>query len=254
MQSLPKPAQYLLRVDDLCPTVHYDRWSGIRNLIREFRIRPILSVVPDNHDTTLEKWTEQSGFWAEMRDLEREGATIAMHGYRHLCEVRGRSLVPLHRRSEFAGQPLNVQREYIRAGMALLRNEGLRPRLFVAPKHGFDRATLRALRQEGLPFLSDGFARVPFKRDEVTWIPQQLWSPASRTSGLWTICIHPNSTGTRRTAELRGFLSRYRDQFTAFDDVIANFRPGGLTLSERMYARLAMWRVILRMKRDRPRN
>jgi len=234
--------------------VHYDRWSAVRDLLREFGIRPILAVVPDNDDASLERWTANPGFWEEMRVLEREGATIAMHGYRHQCTVRAKSLVPLHRRSEFAGLALDMQREFVRSGLSLLRSEGLNPRLFVAPKHSFDRVTLSALTMEGLPYLSDGFARVPFRIDGVTWIPQQLWSPARRESGLWTICIHPNTTGTRRSSELKGFLSRYKDQFTTFEQVVANSRPGSLSVSERVYARLAMWRVILRTKRDRART
>lgn len=251
MDSLPNPAQYLLRVDDLCPTVHPERWSSIREVIGEFGIRPILAVVPENQDESLAKSTYQEGFWGEMRALQQSGATIAMHGYRHDCSVRARSLIPFHRHSEFAGQPLEVQCDYLRSGFALLRNEGLVPRIFVAPKHSFDRVTLRALCQEGLPYLSDGLARVPFERYGVSWIPQQLWSPASRTKGLWTICIHPNSMGPRRVAELKGFVKKHREQFTSFDEVVKNFRPGKLSFSELAYAQMALWRILMRMKRNR---
>lgn len=249
MRSLPKPAQYLLRIDDLCPTVQYERWSAIRDAIGEFGIRPILAVVPDNDDESLAQAPPFAGFWEEMRAMQREGATIAMHGYRHTCNIRATGLIRLHRRSEFAGLPLEAQRELIRAGLFLLRKECLTPRLFVAPKHSFDRMTLRAVSEEGIPYLSDGFARVPFLRGGVTWIPQQLWAPESRGAGLWTICIHPNSMPPHRTAELRGFLKKYREQFTSFDDVIANFPQHTLGLGERIYARLAMWRVCLRGKR-----
>jgi predicted deacetylase len=249
MDGLPNPAQYLLRIDDLCPTVHSERWSSVREVIREFHIHPILAVVPDNQDDSLAKWTFNAGFWEEMRELEREGATIALHGYRHDCAARGKSLIPLHRRSEFAGRPLGEQCEYIRSGLALLREECLAPRLFVAPKHSFDRVTLRALCQEGLPYLSDGLARIPFVREGVTWIPQQLWSPSGRAKGLWTICIHPNSMGPRRVAELRRFVKHHRDQFTSFNEVIAKFRAQKLSFAESVYARLALWRIM--MKRNR---
>src|SRR5579863_4542436 len=127
MQKLPSPAQYLLRIDDICPTMDRDRWSGMRNLVREFRIRPILAVIPDNQDYKLQKFPPHSGFWEEMRELEAEGATIAVHGLHHLCTERTSSLVPLHRRSEFAGLALKEQRYQIRAGLTLLRNQGLSP-------------------------------------------------------------------------------------------------------------------------------
>jgi len=45
-----------------------------------------------------------------MRTLEAAGATITLHGYRHLCRSKGKSLVPLHSHSEFAGVPQELQR------------------------------------------------------------------------------------------------------------------------------------------------
>ena len=69
-------------------------------------------------------------------------------------------------------------------GSKTLRTYGLNPKLWVAPRHGFDRNTLRALQQEGIGYLSDGFARIPFRRGGITWIPQQLWEPVRKSSGL----------------------------------------------------------------------
>ena len=85
-----------------------------------------------------------------MRSLQTAGATIAMHGYRHLCTSRGKSILGLHQETEFAGVEESQQRQWIRSGLAILRGHGLSPRLFVAPRHGFDRSTLRALAGEGL--------------------------------------------------------------------------------------------------------
>src|ERR1700733_10847053 len=100
MQRLPRPAQYLLRVDDLCPTVNPENWSGVRDLIRQFGIRPILAVIPDNQDRAVGTSQLYEPFWEEMCVMQREGATIALHGYQHRCTSRASSLLPLHRRSE----------------------------------------------------------------------------------------------------------------------------------------------------------
>src|SRR5579863_10035621 len=102
---LPTPAQYLLRVDDLCPTVHADRWHALEVLIEEFEIKPILGIVPDNRDPELCQSAPNPEFWPQMRALESAGASIGLHGFRHLCASRGCSLVPIHRISEFAGVP-----------------------------------------------------------------------------------------------------------------------------------------------------
>jgi hypothetical protein len=183
--------------------------------------------------------------------MEAEGATIALHGYRHLCASQGESLLSLHHHSEFAGVPEGTQQRWIREGRRILRGQGLNPTIFVAPRHGFDHATLRALRKEGIPLLSDGFARVPFTRGGITWIPQQLWGPVEKTSGLWTICIHSNFTHAVQVGELRAFIRDHAAQFTSVDRVLAELLPAKLGLIERLYEAWALWRAQVHRARRR---
>ncbi len=237
------PAQYLLRFDDLCPTVSAQRWSQCVALIEEFHLHPILAVVPDNRDPDLCVSPPDPGFWRQLRAFETAGAVIALHGYRHLCLSRGRSLLPLHAQSEFAGVSAATQRGWIRDGLDLLRGHSLNPRLWVAPRHGFDTATLEVLRDEGILLLCDGLARRPFLRNGLTWIPQQLWAPVEKPSGLWTICVHPNTTSAATLLTLCDFLDRNAGRFTSVDRVLAAFLPTPLTRGERFSARLALWRI-----------
>ncbi len=240
---IPKPAQYLLRFDDLCPTVSQRRWQRFLPLIEEFGIRPILAVIPDNRDTQLQMSSPDPEFWSQMQALEARGATIALHGYQHLCQSWYRSLLPLHHRTEFAGVSEIKQREWIRRGLSILRGHGLNPRLWVAPRHGFDWNTLDALRAEGITALSDGFARVPVVRGGVTWIPQQLWAPVAKSRGIWTICIHPNTARCELVEQLRGFLGEHASQFTSVDRVLAQFNGTQVGLTERAYEQMALWRT-----------
>jgi peptidoglycan/xylan/chitin deacetylase (PgdA/CDA1 family) len=239
----PTPAQYLLRFDDLCPTVSALRWRACVALIEEFHLHPILAVVPDNRDPDLCVSPPDPDFWNHLGALETAGAVIALHGYRHLCLSRGRSLLPLHAQSEFAGVPAPTQRAWIREGLDLLRAHSLNPRLWVAPRHGFDAVTLAALRDEGILLLSDGLARRPFLANGLTWIPQQLWAPVERPSGLWTLCLHPNTLAGSHLAALRAFLNRNAAHFTSVDRALAEFLPTPLTLAERFAARLALGRM-----------
>jgi len=244
---LPKPAQYLLRIDDLCPTIHERRWSRIRELIASFQIRPILAVIPNNLDRDLLKSPPDPGFWQQMRQIQEDGATIALHGYHHLCkEESADGLIPLHRRTEFAGVPFDLQLSRITRGLEILRGHGLDPKLFVAPRHGFDWDTLDAIVQLGVPILSDGMARVPFLRGGVTWLPMQLWSPVPQEKGVWTICIHPNSTDRSRFCKLESFLAEFAAQFTSFDRVLADFPAEELDFRERVHERMATRRLLLR--------
>jgi predicted deacetylase len=250
MGVIPKPAQYLLRLDDLCPTQPPARWERFRKLIEEFSIRPILAVIPDNRDPQLNGSPYDPRFWDQIREMESAGATIAVHGYQHRCHSLGQSLLGLGRRSEFAGVDPDTQRAWIRAGLEILRGKGLDPRLWIAPRHGFDRNTLIALLDEGVEYISDGFARVPYLRHGVIWIPQQLWSPVAKSKGLWTICIHPRTATDEDADRLRWFLKGHRPQFTWFDLVVKEFEWRALGTRERIYERLALWRVQRRRKRQ----
>jgi len=241
-------ARYLLRVDDLCPTVRRDRWRELAGVIYKSRLRPILAVVPDNLDPALCIDKPDGSFWQQMLAMEQEGAAIALHGYQHRALSRGRSLVPLHRRSEFAGVPLSTQRSWIRSGLEILRSRGLSPTIWVAPRHGFDRNTLKALREERITLVSDGFARRPFVRGGLTWIPQQLWGPVEKRSGLWTICLHTNTITSEQLEEFAEFVSAHVSQFVSVEQAIAQFPALPLTVFEEIrenagYARRAIARI-----------
>jgi len=242
---IPRPAQYLLRFDDLCPTVLRRRWERFLPLIEEFGIKPILAVIPDNRDRDLDREDPDPEFWTRMRAMQAAGATIALHGYQHSCNSEGKSLVPLHRHSEFAGRPAVTQQQWIESGLQILRGHGLDPRIWVAPRHGFDLNTLAALKWVGIKMLSDGLARIPFERGGLIWIPQQLWGPVEKSAGVWTICVHPNTAREEQVKQLRDFLRVHAAQFTSVDRVIEEFAPQGLSVSERIYEGLALWRVRL---------
>jgi len=175
--------------------------------------------------------------------IASDGSCDRPHGFRHLCASRGRSLVDLHRLSEFAGVPAETQGAWIGEGVRTLRDHGLDPKIWIAPRHGFDRNTLTALREEGILLLSDGFTRVPFLRSGLTWIPQQLWGPIEKERGLWTICVHPNTAHQSEIAAFRGFLSAHAAQFTSLDHVLFQFQPSTLTLAERIQAVCALRRL-----------
>lgn len=244
-------ANYLLRFDDVCPTMSRERFDRFMGVVARHGIRPILAVVPENRDPELVLDDPDPEFWSRMRALEAAGATIALHGYRHVCERAGDSLLGLHSHTEFAGVSEDHQREWVRAGLAILLKNGLSPRLFVAPRHGFDAATLRVLAEVGMPYLSDGFASRPFLRGGVVWIPQQLWEPVEKSNGLWTVCVHTNTAAPELADRLDQFLGRHAAQFTSFDEVIAQGKPSELRWNERMRETVALQRIRLRSSKAR---
>ena len=251
--------EYLLRFDDLTPGMDRARWERFVPLLERFGVKPILAVVPENRDPQLRVTEDDAGFWDEMREWQRRGAAIGLHGYRHLCwsEGRGRQgrrfegrgfegrgfeglgLVPLHLQTEFAGAPEADQRAWIEAGLGILRGHGLEPRIWVAPRHGSDAATVRALRRAGIEVISDGLWRRPVTWHEAVWIPQQIWEPHVMPGGLWTICLHAGTASDALVTRLEGFLNRNAGAFTSVERVLAEWPV--VRYGVRDWARQAWW-------------
>ena len=127
-----------------------------------------------------------------------------MHGYTHLMHATQEPpLLPFYRRSEFAGLTLEEQGAKIRASWLRFVANGVEPEVWVAPAHSFDLLTLQALRRETpIRMISDGVAWDTYHEHDFNWIPQQLWSLAERPSGLWTVCLHPNTMDHAAVAAL----------------------------------------------------
>ena len=46
-------AKYLVRFDDICPTMNWSVWEAVEEVLVEADIKPILAVIPDNQDDHL---------------------------------------------------------------------------------------------------------------------------------------------------------------------------------------------------------
>ena len=43
-------AKYILRFDDICSTMNWNKWNSIEDILIKHNIKPILAIVPDNKD------------------------------------------------------------------------------------------------------------------------------------------------------------------------------------------------------------
>lgn len=243
--SAQPAARYLLRFDDLCPTMRPERLEWLAALIARHGLRPILAVVPDNRDPELRCAPANESFWERMRALQAQGAAIALHGLHHLSVGRGGGLLSLHRRTEFAGEPPVRQIARIGAGLELLRARGLEPRLWVAPRHGQDRATCAALREHGILLVSDGFSATPYQRCGLTWLPQQLWAPITQSAGLWTICLHPNTASREELLRLEAFVQEHAEEFVGIEQGLEIFPPHTFGLQDWLTEKRRLIRIRL---------
>ena len=205
---------YLIRLDDASDYMNTERWDRVERMLDENGIKPLVGVIPLNRDPMLLEFPNDPGFWAKARNWQAKGWRIALHGYEHVYSTDCAGINPVHHRSEFAGLSLEVQREKIREGVRLLKEQGLEPTAFFAPSHTFDWNTVEALRLESeIRAISDTVANDTYCRRGFTFIPQQAGRVRELPFKVTTICLHPNFTTDPELEEIEAFLKAHPGQF-----------------------------------------
>lgn len=224
-------ARYLVRFDDLCPTMNWAAWLQIERILEDFSVKPILAVVPDNADPKLRIDPPRADFWDHVRRWAASGWTIALHGYQHRYVNQNSGILGLNRYSEFAGLSHAEQEDKLRRALSIFDREGVHPNVWIAPAHSFDQVTLDVLKDIGIRIVSDGFALYPrVDAARMLWIPQQLWRFRRMPAGLWTVCFHHNGWQAANLERFRAAVERHRRELTDVPEVIERYgeRTGGV--------------------------
>lgn len=213
--------QYLIRLDDACPTMDHLLWNRMESILDRYGVKPMVGVIPHNEDVKQQIDSEDANFWQHVKDWEQKGWTIAMHGYNHVYSSNEGGINPLWKKSEFAGHPIDVQRDKIKKGVAIMRKKGINPKYFFAPSHTFDENTLIALKEEtDIRFISDTIASNPYKDGDFVYVPQQSGHPIRLPfGGLVTICYHPNTMKEFDFDKAESFIKDNLNNITSFDSL-----------------------------------
>lgn len=230
-------ARYLIRIDDVCPTMNWSVWNQVESALVSRDIRPMLAVIPDNQDESLKRSSSKSAFWEYVRVWQDRGWTIGLHGYQHTYVTRDPGIIGINNYSEFAGLPEDVQASKLRMAFEIFRQEGIRPEVWVAPAHSFDHTTLHLLRGMGLLRISDGFFLFPnLDSTGMLWIPQQIWRFRPMPLGVWCICLHINDWGPRDILRFDRNLESYRRKIISVQDAITFFGRRGRDWRDKVVA------------------
>ena len=240
-------AAYLVRFDDICPTMNWEAWEQVENVLVSEGIKPMLAVVPDNRDENLEFGQENEHFWSKVRDWQKMGWSIAVHGYQHLYQTSDSGLVGLNNYSEFSGLSYEQQSKKLQKALKIFETHDIKPNLWIAPAHSFDKVTVRVLSDLGLEVISDGFFRGPVEYMNMIWIPQQLWKFRPFSSGIWTVCYHVNGMKKEELERICSDLNQYKERIVSLDYVLKNTSINSLTMFDIVFSKI--WVGLLRLRR-----
>ena len=101
----------------------------------------MVGIIPNCEDKQMEQYPINPEFWALAHSWIENGWTIAMHGYNHVYSTNCGGINPIIKRSEFAGESLETQKEKIALGVNIFKSHGITPEVFFAPSHTFDENT-----------------------------------------------------------------------------------------------------------------
>jgi len=215
--------KYLIRLDDACPFMDSKKWLRMEDLLDKYGVKPMVGIIPNNADPKTMIEQENPLFWEKAKAWQEKGWHIALHGYDH-CYISDKGmngLNPMWSRSEYAGVPLEKQKEKIRKGVAILKEHGLVANYFFAPSHTFDENTLTALVLESdIRIISDTVATKPYLYHNFVMIPQLGGHCEDvKLPGVWTFCLHPNTMSDDNFASTDSFIMSHKEQFVSFDQL-----------------------------------
>ncbi len=171
--SFPKKDIYVIfRYDDYSAISDTDFETKILETFKEHMVPVTVGVIPfivsgnaydpgeqPKHELTKTKI-------ATLQQYADQGVVdVALHGYAH-------QVFSVNKQSEFAGMPLALQEEVLRAGKDFLEEAlGVRVNTFIPPWNAYDANTLKALEDTGFSILSANKAGVVDAESSLRFIP-----------------------------------------------------------------------------------
>ena len=229
-------AQYLIRFDDICPTMNWRVWNQVESILRDAGIKPLLAVVPDNRDPELRAAPADAGFWDKVRGWQHQGWSIGLHGYQHCYVTAAAGIIGRNHYSEFAGLSERAQEYKLQQAVEIFEREAVEAKAWIAPAHSFDQTTVRVLSRLGIRCISDGYSLFPYVTSEgMLWIPQQLGAFRKMPCGTWTVCLHINRWTQADIESFRSDLGRYRALITTVDDIRFQYQERRQSVSDQLF-------------------
>jgi len=183
---------YIIRLDDIHDRMNHNRFNILCELLNKYNIKPILGVIPNNLDESLNIDKKDDFFWSKIKKLQNNNNyIISLHGYEHKYTNQNSGVMNINNYSEFSGLSYEEQNNKIVKALGIFKKYGIKTNMFMAPAHSFDKITIKVLYQNGIINITDGFYLYPYFKDNIWYIPQQFWAFRDiKFSGVFTFCFH----------------------------------------------------------------
>lgn len=213
----------LLRFDDIAENMNWRLLNKCEKLFDEYKIKPVLGVIPNNMDEELLSFPRKEDFWQKVRLWKSKGWEISMHGFNHLYDMdtNKNDLFKYGGKSEFFGHSKQRQKEKLKAGLGIFKKNGVKIRSFFAPNHTYDLNTLEALKELNIKIVIDGYGLKPYLKDDVKFIPQLFYKLFFLPFGIQSTQIHLNNWEDKDFNNFERFIKKNFVDIINFDEAIS---------------------------------
>ena len=90
-----------IRMDDITPAMDLEKFDRFKAILDKHGIKPLIGVVPECKDEKLNLSEPIEDFWKFVKELQKSGWVIAMHGFNHVYTTKEAGVFPIGGKSEF---------------------------------------------------------------------------------------------------------------------------------------------------------
>ena len=210
---------YTFRLDDITPDMNWENFLRLKRIFDKHGMKPVIGIVPDCTDLKLKVGEEREDYWEVLKQLERDGWTMSMHGHHHQYVTKNKGIFHLTPQSEFAGLPYEEQYEKIKKGKQILEEHDIYTNIFFAPSNTYDKNTLRAVRENGFTIIPSSYTTMPYEQAGILFIPGRYAEPVEG-KGLVTIYLHTNTIKEELYDRIDRFLEEKKEYAISYSDMI----------------------------------
>ena len=222
-QNISSNTGLLIRLDDIAANMNWHLMEKCEKLFDKHNIKPLLGVVSNNKDPELLSNQKKDNFWDQIRKWHNKNWEIAMHGYTHIydSETKKKDYFNYGGKSEFFGHSYEVQSSRIKKSLEIFNNEKIKIRSFFAPNHTYDHNTFAALRDNNIYNIIDGYGIMPFKKDNLNFIPQLFYKQVMLPFGIQSTQIHLNYWNDNDYEKFENFIIKNSSKIISFDQALS---------------------------------
>ena len=115
---------------------------------------------------------------------------------------------------------METQLSRIKNGLKKFKDEGIEIKSFFAPNHTYDKNTFEALKICGINGVIDGYGLMPYKENDIKFIPQLFYKVLLLPFGIQSTAIHLNYWNEIDFNNFKDFLENNSDKIITYDHAL----------------------------------